>query len=90
MLTMKKAPHLTVRGAEKEFIALDENRKEVGRVYQRRVTKDVFRQGQHMRVPVLGWFYRLGPDSPEVGMQPSGPEWVSMSDAVGALALDLR
>jgi hypothetical protein len=82
---MMKQVSPSFEGSIKEFKALDADRKEVGRVYQRRVTKEVFRQGQDMTVPVLGWFYRV-PGGPEVGMGRKGPEWVYMSDAVEALA----
>lgn len=89
MLTMKKtAPSLP--GSLQEFRALDENRKEVGRVYKRRTTKEVYRLGQTMTVPVFGWFYRVTSSSPEVGAGPTGPRWVEMSDAVEALAGEIR
>lgn len=88
MLTMKKvSPSLP--GALMEFKALGEDRKEVGRVYQRRVTKEVFREGRNMVVPVLGWFYKL-PGGPERGLGVRGPEWVYMSEAVEALTQEIR
>ena len=88
-LTMKKTGP-TLPGSLQEFRALVGKGREVGRVYKRRTTKEVFRAGRLMTVPVLGWFYRITSESPEVGAGPTGPRWVEMAEGVEALAVAVR
>lgn len=96
MLTVKKVKEPTMQNAVVEYQVLDESGKEVARLYRKRVSKTGFKKGRTVgQVKVLGWFFRLIPSHPydEFGKSEGmagGPKWTKQSDAMGALAMELR